>query len=65
MLEVYYPKQPHRRVFRIVASSEHAADSWVNTINEVIKMNEHFGTEAITMAGEADIEDEERSEGEE
>jgi len=61
MLEVYYPKQPHRRIFRIVASSEHAADSWVKSINEIIKMSEDFGDE-MAMSGE--LEDNEKSDDE-
>eukprot|EP01111_Echinosteliopsis_oligospora_P004254 TRINITY_DN1679_c0_g1_i1.p1 TRINITY_DN1679_c0_g1~~TRINITY_DN1679_c0_g1_i1.p1 ORF type:complete len:176 (-),score=48.41 TRINITY_DN1679_c0_g1_i1:156-683(-) len=36
MFEVYYPNNPKRRVFKITCVSAHAADSWVETVNNVI-----------------------------
>jgi len=51
LLEVYYPKEPQRRTFKIVASTEHAANSWVRTINDIIQTNGDFA-EGITHEGE-------------
>jgi len=53
LLEVFYPKEPHRRSFKIVASTEHAANSWVSTINEIIRTTDQYdGSDAITTEGE-------------
>lgn len=35
MLEIYYPKYPKRRIYKIVAQSEHGANCWVETVNQL------------------------------
>lgn len=42
MIEIFYPKYPKRRVYKIVAGSEHAANSWVETVNQLTQDGNHF-----------------------
>lgn len=35
MMEIYYPKFPKKRVYKILAKSDHAANCWVDTINQL------------------------------
>eukprot|EP00026_Physarum_polycephalum_P014322 Phypoly_transcript_14823.p1 GENE.Phypoly_transcript_14823~~Phypoly_transcript_14823.p1 ORF type:complete len:188 (+),score=50.67 Phypoly_transcript_14823:213-776(+) len=35
MMEIYYPKFPKKRIYKILAKSEHAVNCWVDTINQL------------------------------